>query len=61
MEEAASGRAPTTNIWVCLASWEQKDGSEWVFVNANAIYLIHVQSRDGNGYPKPEYPTGITR
>jgi hypothetical protein len=25
------------------------------------IYLYLVTARDGNGYPKPDYPTGFTR
>jgi hypothetical protein len=34
--------------------------------NVPAMYELHfvvpmAGARDGNGYPKPEYPTGITR
>jgi hypothetical protein len=30
----------------------------WVCLELNARALV---TRDGNGYPKPEYPTGFTR
>jgi hypothetical protein len=28
---------------------------------ANGTVVHRIKSRDGNGYPKPEYPTGFTR
>jgi hypothetical protein len=34
-------------------------GAEWAAGTFFYIYILVI--RDGNGYPKPEYPTGFTR